>query len=568
MSLETKRPIYTIGRPKQNSMIQRFSWKGPTEFIHQFTIALERNKHFPQCDENEILDTDDYVLFLRKSRRLFDEVMTRSGYNLDTFTGWSTSGITRFTLRTIDNNDGPVFDIGDDPSTIHYDSVSDFHGLLNKPRALPLIDDSYTKHVCWFGAFRYVSLVQIANAQYVRKTIDPERPESLKDWRREFLLLNGLQECPYTVNLAGLTKSRNPYSPSGEEVITAFLLEYGTGGTLKDFIGNVGEIPSLWMLQVAKGLREMHRRGIIHGDLKPDNIIITESGQVKQAKIIDLAQSGYTKPYHAPEFPKIFQSKDQWRSSVDIYSYGVVYCSLLFGDIAGLLELSNPTPISRLIAQCVAIDPLQRPSAENIVTVLECLSSEKVSGFAEWSNISIGDNLTLSEGGGVTALTQNVNTNNPVTPPQPGTMARKRSAKTATNEALIQQALKGIKDKTYKSAYEAAKILGVRPRTLYDHVKKGKSRSQARVAQQHLLESEEQELVRWIRNLTISRTPAQYSIVREMAEHIRNRLDANVNDKSTEHTKYPPLGQQWVQRFLLHHPQLKSIVDARIEVSM
>jgi DDE superfamily endonuclease/Tc5 transposase DNA-binding domain len=146
-------------------------------------------------------------------------------------------------------------------------------------------------------------------------------------------------------------------------------------------------------------------------------------------------------------------------------------------------------------------------------------------------------------------------------------MARKRSAKTATNEALIQQALKGIKDKTYKSAYQAAKKLGIRPRTLYDRVKKGKSRSQARVAQQHLLESEEQELARWIRNLTISGTPAQYSLVREMAEHIRNRRDANVNDESTEHAKYPPLGKQWVHRFLLRHPQLKSVVGARIEAS-
>ena len=99
-------------------------------------------------------------------------------------------------------------------------------------------------------------------------------------------------------------------------------------------------------------------------------------------------------------------------------------------------------------------------------------------------------------------------------------MAKKRSAKAAINEALVQQALKGIADKTYKSAYEAAKKLGVPPRTVYDRVKNGKSRSQARVAQQHLLESEEQELAHWIRHLTISETPTQYSIVREMTEHI------------------------------------------------
>ena len=109
------------------------------------------------------------------------------------------------------------------------------------------------------------------------------------------------------------------------------IIEYGEGGTLKDFIGNVGEVRLLgWMLQVVKRLQEMHCQGIIHGDLKPDNIIIAKSGK---AKIIDLAQSGFTKPYHAPEFPELFE--------IDIYSYGIIYWVLLFGDVASLPELSN-----------------------------------------------------------------------------------------------------------------------------------------------------------------------------------------------------------------------------------
>jgi serine/threonine-protein kinase len=196
----------------------------------------------------------------------------------------------------------------------------------------------------------------------------------LEHWENEFTLLARLQECPYIVNLAGLTTSRNPYSPTGEDVVTAFLLEYGKGGTLKDVIGNVDEVRLLrWMLQVVKGLQAMHCRGIIHGDLKPDNIIITGSGQ---AKIIDLAQSGYTISYHAPEFPEIFASRDQWRSSVDIYSYGVVYWVLLSGDTAGLPELGSDglPPVARLIAKCVAIDPLHRPSTEEVIDVLMHLS--------------------------------------------------------------------------------------------------------------------------------------------------------------------------------------------------
>jgi hypothetical protein len=83
----------------------------------------------------------------------------------------------------------------------------------------------------------------------------------------------------------------------------------------------------------------------------------------------------------------------------------------------------------------------------------------------------------------------------------------------AKHEALVQQALKGIANQTYKFTYEAAKKLGVPSRALYNCIKSGKSQSQTCEAQQYLLESEEQELAQWIGNLTVSGTPAQYSIV-------------------------------------------------------
>jgi serine/threonine protein kinase len=111
---------------------------------------------------------------------------------------------------------------------------------------------------------------------------------------------------------------------------------HGRRGTLRDFITKVDDITLLrWMIEVAKGLGDMHRFGIIHGDLKAENVIIMESGK---AKIIDLAQSGYTAPYHAPEFPEVFESEGQWQSSIDIYSFGVVYWLLLFGTVDNLPE--------------------------------------------------------------------------------------------------------------------------------------------------------------------------------------------------------------------------------------
>jgi serine/threonine protein kinase len=334
------------------------------------SIPEWRNNEFPQCDENVALDTRDKLAFLFKGRELFDKVFITHGYNLNTFTQWSSSGITRFTLRTSAANNAPDLIIDDDPSTIQYYSVSDFQRQFGM---LPLINDLDTKHIGRLGDYRHVSLVETPKGKYVRKTIEDDRAESLKDWRNEFVLLTGLQDCPYTVDVRGLTTARNPYNPQGEDVVTAFLLEYGEKGTLKDFIGDIDEVYlQRWMLEVVKGLREMHRRGIIHGDLKPDNIIITES---MRAKIIDFAQSGLTPQYHAPEFPELFESKDQWRPSIDIYSYGVIYW-VLSGLTTDLPKLSNEnlSPVTHLIAKCVAINPLDRPSAEGIIDILEpCL---------------------------------------------------------------------------------------------------------------------------------------------------------------------------------------------------
>lgn len=155
-------------------------------------------------------------------------------------------------------------------------------------------------------------------------------------------------------------------------MVTAFLrLEYSRRGTLKKFITKVDDVTLLrWMVQVAKGLHDMHQVGIIHGDLKPENVIIMESGW---AKIIDLAQSGYTTPYHAPEFPDLFESKGEWHCSVDIYSFGVVYWRMLFGTADELPQPDDQhsSPVIKLIAECVSTNPLERPSAQHVIDTLE-----------------------------------------------------------------------------------------------------------------------------------------------------------------------------------------------------
>ena len=144
---------------------------------------------------------------------------------------------------------------------------------------------------------------------------------------------------------------------------------------LKDFVTNVEYVRLLkWMLKVAKGLEDMHQLGIVHGDLKPKNVIIMESDE---PKIIDLAPSGFTRNHHSPEFPDIFETETSWRSSLDSYSFGVVYSVLVSGLDVNLPSIGSFTS---LIRRCLAIDPRQRPSAEEIIDTLRNVNQENEFG--------------------------------------------------------------------------------------------------------------------------------------------------------------------------------------------
>ena len=137
---------------------------------------------------------------------------------------------------------------------------------------------------------------------------------------------------------------------SGTHYIT---MEYVPGETLKGMIRmtkqlSVGTAISI-AKQICEGLGEAHRLGVVHRDLKPQNIMIDKQGN---ARIMDfgiarsLESDGTTRPgvligtpeYMSPEQTE-FRDVDQ-RS--DIYSSGI----LLFEMLTGRIPFEGETPIS------------------------------------------------------------------------------------------------------------------------------------------------------------------------------------------------------------------------------
>ncbi len=123
-----------------------------------------------------------------------------------------------------------------------------------------------------------------------------------------------------------------------------FAMEYVSGKSLQDWILALGKLSvgdALFItLECAKGLLYAHNRGLIHRDIKPDNILITRYGQVKVADLgmvksmddeMSITQTGHAvgTPWYMPLEQAHNAKKIDKRS--DIYSLGCVLHCMLTG---------------------------------------------------------------------------------------------------------------------------------------------------------------------------------------------------------------------------------------------
>jgi serine/threonine protein kinase len=179
----------------------------------------------------------------------------------------------------------------------------------------------------------------------------------------------------------------------GEESGRPFLvMEYFEGETLRQALrgGRAGDLRKRLLIarQVANALAYVHSKRIIHRDVKPDNIRIDTSGNIKlmdfgvaKSGDLSLTASGFTvgTPYYmAPE--QIRGAKPT--HLVDIYAFGVVLFELVTEtrpfeaptpseifdlilsrplDTGPLRRLGIPSGLLDLIATATDKDPVRRP---------------------------------------------------------------------------------------------------------------------------------------------------------------------------------------------------------------
>lgn len=157
----------------------------------------------------------------------------------------------------------------------------------------------------------------------------------LKEIISEIKILNELSEKD-ALHIVRYYDSDINFTESPLRYDVFILMEYLT--PLEDYISRnnftVGDVVSLG-LNVLKGLNSCHENGIIHRDIKAENIFVTSAGGYK---IGDFGVSKFLKGTDealslrgTPNFlaPEIYRNEGSYTKSVDLYSLGVVLYRLL-----------------------------------------------------------------------------------------------------------------------------------------------------------------------------------------------------------------------------------------------
>ncbi|HEY7896177.1 MAG TPA: serine/threonine-protein kinase, partial [Gemmatimonadaceae bacterium] len=259
---------------------------------------------------------------------------------------------------------------------------------------------------------------------------------NVERFRREILVAAGLQH-PHIV----------PVLASGEtDGLPWFTMPFVQGESLRQRLARgpvpVAEAVNL-LREIAKALAYAHERGVVHRDIKPDNVLITggtavvtdfgiakalsasrtsENASATHGSLTQVGMSIGTPMYMAPEQAAADPETD---ARADIYAFGCVAFELLTGRPPfhgmspqrllaahmgerpqSVLELRRDTPplLAELVMRCLEKEPDARPaSAADVVRALDLVATTS-GGAAAAPSVLLGNRVRLPGALGLWAL--------------------------------------------------------------------------------------------------------------------------------------------------------------------
>jgi serine/threonine-protein kinase len=190
-----------------------------------------------------------------------------------------------------------------------------------------------------------------------------------------------------------------------EDDVFFIVMEYVSGQTLEHLILREGALELTRALdfacQMCNAVDHAHRAGVLHRDLRPGNMLVSESGMLKvtdfgTSRFLEIAAHGTTvigsPPYMAPEQ---FYGKAVFAS--DVYSIGVTIYQMLTGSMP--YDTPAPADIARLARGELLTSPrLKNPKIPKAINdiVLRAMAPELTTRYQRASEV-LNDLLAARE---------------------------------------------------------------------------------------------------------------------------------------------------------------------------
>jgi eukaryotic-like serine/threonine-protein kinase len=214
--------------------------------------------------------------------------------------------------------------------------------------------------------------------KFLRET---QLPHARKAFEREVRIL--MRKVDGFVGLiCADTKGPRPY----------YIMPYYQAGSLTKWAGRLSASQlALAASEIARALQNLHVRGIAHGDLKPDNILVSSDGHCHVGDplgngwgctVLFASHCGGTPGYWAPEV----KAGSPISAAGDVYSFGAMLYHLLTGvkprdgeRLDLLVRISRlDGPVVDAVAACCHPVASSRPTVQDCLQILQGNAWERI----------------------------------------------------------------------------------------------------------------------------------------------------------------------------------------------